>query len=33
VVRDFQESGLDLQELVVAIVRSSSFRTRPALVE
>jgi len=33
VVRDFQASGLDLQELVVAIVRSSSFRTRPALVE
>jgi Protein of unknown function (DUF1592)/Protein of unknown function (DUF1588)/Protein of unknown function (DUF1595)/Protein of unknown function (DUF1587)/Protein of unknown function (DUF1585) len=33
VVRDFQSSGLDLQELVVAIVRSSSFRTRPALVE
>ena len=33
VVRDFQASGRDLQELVVAIVRSSSFRTRPAQVE
>jgi hypothetical protein len=32
VVRDFQASGLDLQELVVALVTSSSFTTRPAVL-
>ncbi len=31
IVKGFQDSGQDLQELVVALIKSSSFRTRPAI--